>query len=148
MIDRHKYDYIIGIDVGVNTGICIWSRKHRQLVLVDCMTILQAINYVSGFISTDQKNVFVRIEDPRLRKWIPKQKEEKAERGRNRGAGSVMRDAQIWEEYLIAQKIPYELVAPKNNKTKTTAPYFRQITGWKAPTNEHARDAAMLVFGF
>ena len=26
--------------------------------------------------------------------------------------------------------VDFEMVAPKNNKTKTTASYFKQLTGW------------------
>jgi len=110
--------------------------------IVDAMDAVQLINLMHP------GELFVRLEDARQRKWIPKQKDEKAERGRNRGAGSVMRDAQIWEEFLDKYRIPYELVAPKNNKTKLKADYFKKITGWSLGTNEHGRDAAMLVFGF
>jgi len=31
--------------------------------------------------------------------------------------------------------------------TKLTADQFKRITGWHGRTNEHGRDAAMLVFG-
>lgn len=43
--------------------------------------------------------------------------------------------------------IAFEMVAPKNNKTKVTHEYFTKLTGWGKPTNEHSRDAAMLVYG-
>jgi hypothetical protein len=39
-------------------------------------------------------------------------------------------------------------VAPKNNTTKISAEYFKAVTKWTARTNEHGRDAAMLVVGF
>lgn len=37
--------------------------------------------------------------------------------------------------------------APKNNRTKLTAEQFNRLTGWTARTNEHSRDAAMLIWG-
>ena len=43
--------------------------------------------------------------------------------------------------------IDFEAVPPKNNKTKMTAEAFERMTGWKGRTNEHGRDAAMLVYG-
>lgn len=144
-LPKHSFKYYIGIDCGVNTGIGIWSREKKCLVMVGTMTIMEAINYVHRFVSQDKGSVLVRVEDPRLRKWIPRQKTEKAERGRNRGAGSVMRDCQIWEEFLTDEGIPFELVPPKNNKTKVKADYFKKLTGWTGLTNEHGRDAAMLV---
>lgn len=145
---RPNYRYYIGIDCGVNTGMAIWDKQSKELHQVDCCSIIKAMAFISGFIPVDKSKVLIRIEDARLRKWIPRQKNEKAERGRNRGAGSVMRDAQIWEEFCTMHQIPFELVPPKDNKTKTTAAYFKTITGWQGTTNEHSRDAAMLVFGF
>ena len=44
--------------------------------------------------------------------------------------------------------VEFEMVAPKRNITKMSQEYFKQLTGWKKQTNEHSRDAAMLVFGF
>ena len=62
------------------------------------------------------------------------------------GVGSVKRDAQIWEDWCIEQEFNYIMVHPKANATKTKADLFKKITGWTGRTNEHARDAAMLVF--
>lgn len=143
-----KYKYIIGIDCGVETGLAVWVRGTRKLDAVESCNIIEAMNFVIGFTSNGKEDVLVRVEDARLRTWIPHGKNEKEERGRREGAGSVKRDAKIWEEFLTHHGIPFEMVAPKNNKTKTTADYFKKITGWKEQTNEHARDAAMLVFGF
>ena len=86
--------------------------------------------------------VQVRLEDARKRKWF-------GDSGRERlqGAGSVKRDCVIWEEFLNDRKIPYMLIAPKNNSTKLSAESFKKITGYSGRTNEHTRDAAMLVFG-
>ena len=84
-----------------------------------------------------------RFEDARLRKWIPQIKGKEV----LQGVGSVKRDAGIWEDFLRDLGVPFEMVAPKNNITKLSADSFRKITGWQSKTNEHSRDAAMLVFG-
>jgi hypothetical protein len=141
-----NYKYYVGIDCGVNTGFGLWDKYNKRLIEVTSMSIIEAINYVDGLAMNNPDEVFVRVEDARLRKWIPRQNTITAELGRREGAGSVKRDAQIWEEFLTANKIPFELVAPKNNKTKVKAEYFKKITGWQQLTNEHGRDAAMLVF--
>ncbi len=133
----------IGIDPGVKTGICIIAGK--TIYSIDCLPIHKAMEKVKEVINIG--DVFVRLEDARLRKWVPYQKNEKAERGRAAGAGSVKRDAKIWEDYLTELGIPFELVAPKANKTKVTAEYFKKLTGYQGKTNEHLRDAAMLVVG-
>lgn len=51
------------------------------------------------------------------------------------------------EGYLTDLGVWFEMVAPKRNMTKLTHDGFVAITKWKGRTNEHKRDAAMLVFG-
>jgi hypothetical protein len=145
---NHNHHYLIGIDTGCNTGICAYSRKEKKILYLDTVMIHKAMEYVASFHKAYPGQVFVRVEDARLRKWIPKQKNEKAERGRREGAGSVKRDAVIWEDFLTDLKINFEMVAPKNNNTKVDAAYFKKLTRWEGKTNSHNRDSALLVFGF
>jgi hypothetical protein len=63
------------------------------------------------------------------------------------GAGSIKRDCQRWEEFLTYHNIPFEKVAPRNNRTKMTANEFKMLTGWQGKTNEHGRDSAALIIG-
>jgi hypothetical protein len=132
--------YLIGIDCGVHTGVAIWDRKNRRFEQIQSMPLHQALEKVSVWARIP--GVHVRVEDARKRKWFGKSGREQLQ-----GAGSVKRDAKIWEEFLTDNNISFEMVAPKNNATKLKAPAFRQLTGWTQKTNEHARDAAMLVFG-
>jgi len=142
------YKYYLGIDPGVKTGICIYSNEDKQIRRLDCIKIHDAMETVKFWHAAWPGKVFVRFEDARQRKWVPWQKNEKAERGRREGAGSVKRDCGIWEDYLKSVGVPFEMVPPKNNKTKVTADYFKKLTGWMEKTNEHCRDAAMLVVGY
>lgn len=70
------------------------------------------------------------------------------ERKRLQGVGSVKRDAAIWDDYLAGLGADYEMVEPKRNVTKLTQDGFKNITGYGKRTNEHERDAAMLVYGY
>lgn len=146
-VDRKKYKFYIGIDTGVTTGFAIWSREEKKLICVDGLKIHIAMGRIQQMKIIHPGEVFVRVEDARLRTWIPRQKDEKAEAGRRQGAGSVMRDASIWEDFLNDENIPFELVAPRNNKTKMKADYFKQLTKYEGKTNAHGRDAAALVIG-
>lgn len=136
----------IGIDTGVNTGIAVWDTESRDLLSVETTTITKAMLSVLDFLQSDER-VKVVFEDARQRKWIPTMPDIRREMGRWQGSGSVMRDCKIWEDFCKENSIPYEAVAPKRNRTKLTAEAFRRLTGWKGRTSEHARDAAMLVFG-
>lgn len=148
MIIASKYKMFIGIDTGVSTGFAVWYKPRRHFKRVESLQIHQAMKAVQDLVMMLPNEVVVRVEDARLRKKVPYQKNEKAERGRAQGAGSIKRDASIWEAFLKDLKVDYEMVPPKNNKTKLDATKFQNLTDWWEPTNSHGRDAAMLVFGY
>lgn len=133
---------LIGIDAGVNTGFA--RTKNGKLIEVCSMTACATeaeILLEHGRLTGIDGTMKIYIEDARKRKWVTGGRE------KLQGVGSVKRDCQRWEEFCEYHGIGYELVAPKNNRTKTTASEFRRITGWQQRTNEHGRDAAMLIFG-
>lgn len=134
------YDIIIGIDTGVNTGIAIWHCLDKLFIKISTEKIHKAMDIVSGY--SDCKTL-VRVEDARLRKWFGKAGKEQLQ-----GAGSIKRDAKIWEDFLTDKGIPFELVAPKKGMTKLDAETFKKITKYTGRTTSHSRDAALLVFGY
>lgn len=136
----------IGIDTGVHTGIAVWDSEKRKFVYLDTLKIHEALHIVSSYAYKDI-SLCVRFEDARQRKWIPMSKNMTAELGRAQGAGYVKAHCQIWEDFLRDMDIPFEMIAPRRNVTKLSAEQFGRITGYKGRTSEHARDAAMLVYG-
>ena len=131
---------LIGIDPGVNTGLAV--SKDGKLTRVDSVKIHEAMEYLRMLtLCVNQKTLKVFIEDARKRGCDPKTAAVKAQ-----GAGSVKRDCKIWEDFLIDSGINFVLVPPQQNNTKLTADQFKKITKWQGRTNEHARDAAMLIF--
>ena len=91
--------------------------------------------------------VKVYFEDARQRKWLPKDTSSSEYRGHLMGAGSVKRDSVIWQDALTDWGIPFEMVPPRAGATKWDADTFARITGYKGRTSNHARDAALLVYG-
>lgn len=139
---------IIGIDPGVNTGFAV--SESGKLLRVECMTAVEAEDCVMQcVILCGEANVFVRFEDARMRQWFGERdkNQEKYGAGVREGAGSIKRDSSRWQEFLEHHNIPHARVAPQANRTKLTADQFKAITKWQGRTNEHGRDAAMLVFG-
>lgn len=134
---------VIGIDTGVNTGYAVWSNIENKLIEVETLMIHQAMDGVLEYHKLYGKDLLVRFEDARQRVWFGSSGREKLQ-----GAGSVKRDSGIWEDFLKDNLINYESVAPSNNTTKTNAATFKALTKWNKRTSEHARDAAMMVFGF
>jgi hypothetical protein len=141
--EMRKFRYYIGVDTGVETGFAIWNRFEHKLEKVETMKIHEAMLYITDWCRDGMKGeVCIRVEDARKRNWFGK-----ADREQLQGAGSIKRDAKIWEDFLTDIGVEFDLVAPKNNKTKLNAEIFQRMTGWQGKTNEHSRDAAMLVFG-
>lgn len=141
MIKKHRY--ILGLDPGIKSGLAIWDRlekKFHKLVTVD---ILEAVDLIKKAHSEWPGDLFVRIEDPNQRKWFGKSGREVLQ-----GAGSVKRDFKILRDYLQKNGIPYHAFAPKDSRTKLDARHFELYTGCTVRTSQHARDAAMSVYGF
>ena len=131
---------VIGIDPGVNTGFAI--SEGGKLLRVECMAAVKAEELVLQTMIDNGGKLFVRFEDARMRQWFGSKGREALQ-----GAGSIKRDCSRWQEFLEHHNIPHARIAPKANRTKLTAEQFKAITQWQGRTNEHARDAAMLVVG-
>lgn len=140
---------LIGIDPGVQTGFAEWDTGLQRLLFVSAGTILECMQLVEvRACSTPAGQLFVTFEDARKRKWFGNRADMKTERygaGVREGVGSVKRDCAIWEEFLGRLGVPFEARYPHSTKMK--AEMFERTTGWRGRTNEHARDAAMIVFG-
>lgn len=142
---------LVGIDTGVNTGFAVAiDRGHGgELEQVTCLTITKAMHQVNELIVQHGKgSLQLIIEDARKRTWFggADARQARSGAGIREGVGSVKRDAQIWEDWCKENDINFKMIHPKNNSTKYKADTFKKITGWTGRTNEHARDAAMLVF--
>jgi hypothetical protein len=138
-----QHNYIVGIDPGVNTGIAVWVKSDKKIAVVATMMIHEAMILVRAEVIAFGKRVFIRVEDPRQAIYGRRHDQHKL-----KGAGSVMRDAKIWEDFLISLKVDFEMVRPQKAITKFSALKFKVVTGYEGATSEHARDAAMLVYGY
>lgn len=138
--------YAIGIDPGKHTGIAVWNTETQDFIRVDTLSIHQALLFVYDF-QTLRSKTRVYFEDARQRKWLPKDASSSEYRGHLMGAGSVKRDSVIWQDALTDWGIPFEMVPPRPGATKWNAATFARITGYQGRTSNHARDAALLVFG-
>lgn len=133
----------IGIDPGKHTGFAVWDHDAKYLAEVATMSITQAMEKVrmmSDVLGKDNIRLFV--EDARKRTWFGNTGPEVW-----KGAGSICRDSTIWEDFCREQSIECRMMAPARGCTKLNASKFKAITKWQGRTSEHARDAAMLVFG-
>ena len=125
----------VGIDPGVTTGVAFYDLPARAFVNITSGKILDMMALVH-----EAKPDYLLMEDARLRRWFGKAGREKLQ-----GVGSIKRDCQIWEDFLIAEGIDYSLLKPTKGTTKWEPAVFRAYTGYLKRTNEHSRDAAVLI---
>lgn len=138
--------YLVGIDPGKNTGFAMWDTETQTFESVETLPIHAALISVLE-LANRTADVKVYFEDARKRKWLPKDATSSEYRGHLMGAGSVKRDSVIWQDALTDWGIPFEMVPPRAGATKWDADTFARITGYKGRTSNHARDAALLVYG-
>lgn len=142
--------FIVGIDPGVSTGFAVWDSGARKFGQVKSLPIHRALEEVETMARTFQ-GMPVIFEDARLRTWFGAARDinqDKYGPGVREGVGSVKRDASIWEDFLEDHGIPYQARKPSSGGTKWSAEIFKRTTGWAERTNEHGRDAGLLVYGY
>lgn len=134
--------YVFGIDPGVQTGLGLWDRTEKRLIVVETMPIHRALLTVLEKCGSCE----VRVEDARQRKWFGSRDANQAKYGAGvrEGAGSVKRDCTIWEDFCAEYEIPCRMLAPAARLTKWSPEYFEKVTGWTGRTSKHSRDAAVL----
>lgn len=144
----------IGIDTGSNTAIAVWDADKQAFISLTTYkgAMYGALRQVEQVAEGYGGKVLVRFEDARMRRWVPWYCNERRNRGRAQGAGYVKAHCQIWDDFLKGlsarnPRVDVQAVAPGRNTTKLSADAFKRITGWQGKSNEHERDAAMLIFG-
>ncbi len=139
---QRTYRAIIGIDPGVHTGLAVWIPGKKQFFFVGTLQIHAAMSAVKFHNEDSRRSLLVIVEDARQATYGRKLDFHKAQ-----GTGSVKRDCGIWDDFLKAHMIDYQMRRPQKAITKLADDIFRRTTSWDAKTDSHAKDAAMLVFG-
>jgi hypothetical protein len=133
---------MVGVDPGVSTGLALWDRLRQKLVSVDTVMIHEAWQAVLSLHLAGALHS-VTFEDARLRTGYFG----KNAKAKQQGAGSVKRDCKAWADFLGAHGIAYRAVSPQAKGAKVDAATFAKLSGYQGKTNEHGRDAGMLVIG-
>jgi len=133
---------IAGIDPGVKTGLALWDCGEQSFCSIQTVNIIEAMTILRKWEWMSDDWLEIHFEDARLRTWFGNAGREKLQ-----GAGSIKRDCSIWQEFCEHLEVPFQAIKPAKGQTKWSADYFKRVTGWKARTSQHARDAALLVFG-
>jgi len=141
----------IGIDPGKQNGVAI-LRSKLELRTLDFWSMIEFLANVRQQIAHgEQYSVVVEAT------YLNKPTWEGRKAGMNdqliwdrvsRNVGANQTYARLIVEYLERYKIPYFAVRPaKNSYTKLDASTFCNIIGYGIKSNQHERDAAMLIWG-
>lgn len=136
--------YVIGIDPRRKTGMVVYDRRKKIISTVLTTDFWGAV----GLIKKDYPPsvVFLIVVE------VPKTKHVWQDKATTKGSiqrtafnvGSVCREAELLAEYFI--RAGYKVIT-QHPQGKRSAGEVKKITKYQGSTNEHTRDAIMLVWG-
>ena len=136
---------VIGIDPGVNMGIAVYIDG--KLSKIDTMTVLGVICWLPGQLSD---NTLIVIEDSRMQSYMfTGSKDNRASALKQaRNLGSVDGICTLIAAICATRKTELICISPKGKGKKLNKEEFEQKTGWKKPSNQHCRDAAVVAWRY
>ncbi len=141
----------IGIDPGVSTGVCVYDAQTRLITRLQTLSFWPLIDFIATWHKQEGERLTVIVEDPNLNPamhWNQK-KDVKGFNAATKVAQNVgmnKKEAELIIEFLKRNKINCKAIKPTARKVKED--YFKQLSGYGRQTNQHERDAAMLVIGY
>ena len=148
----HKYS--IGIDPGVNMGFCLYDKTARKIVKLDTLEfweLFDALDEIKQYIAP--QNIIFYIENSALNKptfvKLGGDTQKKVQKI-SRNVGSNQRESTLLIEGIRRYGFTVIEVKPtgvRGQKRKWDESFFKKVTGYAGRSSQHARDAAMLVYG-
>jgi len=154
-----EYDILIGVDPGSITGVCVWNPEREKILDMQSMSHIKFMEWV--LTGKEVYNMVVAIENPNLNQPVFMTREEtniifgtdptekvSALRILLRRAQNIGMNKQIAKtlmEFMESKGIDFVPIRPF--RKKMDAEQFKNLTKWEGRTNQHNRDAAILVFG-
>ena len=148
----------IGIDGGATTGIAIWDGKYLKL---ESGSFWDMAYFLEKKIFDDIKKkkipFVIYIEDTSSVKITWRRKNSNNSIGTNdrmaRNVGMNIRDCQLWCEWCEINKFEYKKVRPlkkswNTSNGKISNDEFKKLTNYHEQTNQHERDAGLIVISF
>jgi hypothetical protein len=134
---------LIGIDPGNDTGVAIYDPATRQI----SVQTLKGNAYIVFLQVVAASDAIVYFEDSReiSSVYSAAGKKRAVSNKISRNVGMIDEKCRTIEELCAARWISYVSVSPKSKGAKLNAAQFQARTGLKMVTNQHERDAVMLI---
>ena len=136
-----KEKLYIGIDPGIVSGFAIWNKEGKKLEDVKSYKLHELFSIIKW--TKERASIFVYIENPNT--WVQFRNTSPSPH-QQQGAGGVKQTYKHIVEFLTDHNIEFVPTKLQGNMKKVKADYFKTLTGYQGKTNEHGRDAALLVF--
>lgn len=141
---KESYRYKIGIDPGIKSGWASWDCIDKEFKVVKTMKLWEIFRALGSPFHFDDTMVY--IENPNT--FIPFKNVPREEiDARKQGAGACKQTFKHIIEFLEDHNIPYQTTRLQGGLKKKSAQWFREQTKWEERTDEHGRDAALIVWG-
>lgn len=135
--------YTIGIDPGTATGFAVYNRTTNRIDRAETLDFWSAFDACLVYLP---ETVDIIVEDASMNKPRFRTKEGAGVQDRmSRNVGMVQRESVLLIEGL--RRKGYHVHAERPQSAKWDAEAVERITGHKARTSQHARDAIKLCFG-
>jgi len=133
--------YAIGIDCGINNGTAIWNRQLKEFQCICTIELHRLFELLKDIKNKNESDFTVYIENPNTYKIFTNPNP-----SQQQGAGAVKQTYKHIIQFLEFESIEYIPTKVQGNLKKLDRKTFEKITKWSKLTNEHGRDAAMIVF--
>lgn len=153
----------IGIDAGQKNGFAIWNSGARQFESIETLSFwdcIEKLTEIKSRCDRTRQELTVVIEDVTQNPvvFLVASTYQKTAGNHSQKLGAVAEQSRrvgtVWDktvliiEWCERYKVKIIRLRPsKKSMTKMKADTFNNMTKWKEKTNEHERDAALLVFG-
>lgn len=140
-----NHRYVIGVDPGVTVGLAVWDRLERKFQAITSTDFWGVFDWAEKY-PPDTCRFVVETADSAPVFWQRKAGAANANTLAKiaRNVGQVTREAQLLVRGL--RRLGYD-VSEIKPMGKQKDQEFRRLTKWNQRTNQHERDAAVMVFG-
>lgn len=160
--------FFVGIDPGEDTGYAIWLRgaqggSFTEVTSLDFWTTVMRLAELKNVVCPQHGAKLVvcieasnlnpsmhagTLEGLRKRTDLNQSQRESIAMNIAQKVGGVKREATLLQRWCEIHNVECRAVKPTGaSNTKMPSDRFNKLTGWNKRTNEHGRDAAMLVWG-
>lgn len=156
----NKSKVYIAIDAGATTGCAIYDGQLKLCSGSFWHIVYKMEAYIYDDLKVNQIDFHIYIENPNKNKITFRRNTHiQINDRKSQNVGMNKRDAQLWIEWCKFNNLPHTEIKPLRKKVnglyiwkgidgKITHDEFIKLTAYKGKTNQHERDAALILLKY